>query len=122
MWSRFRKSESYAAGGWKGRGMVHRGSRAWAERRTVQGALLSAGTPGDVLGKEPAATGAARPVGPAPDGLLESPTVTAGDRLLLEEAKAGVDSPPKPTITLWHDPDTVPEPTVVNLTTPEAGR
>ena len=56
------------------------------------------------------------------DRLLASPVTSAGDRLLLEEAKAILAPPARPTITLRHDPRTVPEPTVSSLSMPEAGR
>lgn len=52
------------------------------------------------------------------DRLLASPVTSAGDRLLLEEAKAILASRARPTITLRHDPRTVPEPTVSSLTMP----
>ena len=57
------------------------------------------------------------------DRLLASPANAAGDRHLLEEAKVLLELPPgPPTITLRHDPRTVPELTAASLTMPEAGR
>lgn len=56
------------------------------------------------------------------DRLLASPLVSSGDRLLLEEAKGLLAPQSRPTITLRHDPRTVPEPTVAGLSMPEAGR
>lgn len=56
------------------------------------------------------------------DRLLASPSVSASDRLLLEEAKAVLCPPARPTITLRHDPRTVPEPMITTLTMPEGDR
>lgn len=57
------------------------------------------------------------------DRLLASPVTTAGDRHLLEEAKALLELRPAPaTIAIRHDPRTAPKPTIAILTMPEAGR
>lgn len=56
------------------------------------------------------------------DHLLSSPGLTARDRLLLDEAKAILTPAARPTITLRHDPHTVPEPAVVTVMIGRAGR
>jgi len=56
------------------------------------------------------------------DRLLASPSLSAGDRLLIEEAKVVLSPPARPTITLRHDPRTVPDPTITSLTMPECDR
>ncbi len=56
------------------------------------------------------------------DRLLASPVTSASDRLLLEEAKALLAPPARPTITIRHDPRTIPEPAVVSLTMPGGER
>jgi len=56
------------------------------------------------------------------DRPLASPVTSGDDRLLLEEAKALLSPPARPTITIRHDPRTVPEPAVVSLTMQEGNR
>lgn len=57
------------------------------------------------------------------DRLLASPANSAGDRHLLEEAKALLELRLAPaTIAIRHDPRTAPKPTIAILTMPEAGR
>lgn len=56
------------------------------------------------------------------DRLLASPFIAQPHRLLVEEAKEILEGRPPATITIRHDPRTMPEPAVVTLTMPEAGR
>jgi hypothetical protein len=49
------------------------------------------------------------------DRLLASPSLSAGDRVLVEEAMAIVDRPAALTITIRHDVRTTPEPTITSL-------
>jgi hypothetical protein len=56
------------------------------------------------------------------DRLLASPVASARDRLLLEEAKALLAPPAHPTITIRHDPRTVPDPTITSLRMPGGDR
>ncbi len=57
------------------------------------------------------------------DCLLASPHIDASDRRLVEEAKAILADEPRPaTVTIGHDPHTVPEPLIVTCRVREAGR
>jgi hypothetical protein len=56
------------------------------------------------------------------DRLLASPFIAQPDRLLVEEAKEILEPRPAATITIRHDPRTVPEPAITTAKIPEAGR
>lgn len=54
------------------------------------------------------------------DRLLASTLIDAHDRALVEEAKAVLAAPP--TVTVRHDPHTVPAPTITTLRMPGGER
>lgn len=54
------------------------------------------------------------------DRLLASPSTSAGDCFLLEEAKVILCRPARPTVVIQRDPRMVPA--VVSLSMPEASR
>ena len=58
------------------------------------------------------------------DRLLASTLIAPPDRRLVEEAKEILDATPRPadTITIRHDPRTVPDPAITTARIPEAGR
>jgi hypothetical protein len=56
------------------------------------------------------------------DRLLASPGISAGDRLFLEEAKGILSAPAPHTITIRHEPRTVPEPAITSLRMPGGDR
>jgi|688.fasta_scaffold396110_2 hypothetical protein len=56
------------------------------------------------------------------DRLLASPFIAHPHRLLVEEAKEILEGRPPTTITIRHDPRTVPEPAIITARVPEVGR
>ncbi len=57
------------------------------------------------------------------DRLLASMLISGPARRLVEEAKEILEADPRPaTVTIGHDPHTVPEPLIVTCRVREAGR
>ena len=58
------------------------------------------------------------------DRLLASTLIASPDRRLVEEAKEILATTPRPaaTITIRHDPRTVPEPAIITAMMPEVER
>ena len=56
------------------------------------------------------------------DRLLASTLIAPPDRLLVEEAREILEGRPPATITIRHDPRTMPEPAIITARVPEVGR